>query len=333
MFNIPSFSGFKFSHSSPSVEPFIFTVNTSLTGQSASNQFFMPLASSVDLNIDIDWGDGTPIQNVTLNTDAQHTYASAGIYTISVTGSLVNWRFNNTGDRTKMLNISQWGCFNMNLEAAFYGCSNMNSTATDYPIITSTNLNGCFRGCTIFNGAINNWNVSIVQNFGNFFRDALAFNQNIGGWNTSSATAMTSMFQNATAFNQNIGSWNTINVTNMNNMFNAAIAFNQSISLWDVFNVTNMGSMFSGATAFNQNIGSWQIQNVTNFSNFMRFKTFNDYSASNLDSIYNNWSDIFVQPNVSINFQTIKYTASAQAGKNILTGSPNNWVIVDGGTV
>jgi hypothetical protein len=33
-----------------------------------------------------------------------------------------------------------------------------------------------------------------------------------------------------------------------------------------------------------------------------------------------------------IDFNTIEYTAGGQAGKNILTGAPNNWTITDGGT-
>jgi hypothetical protein len=70
---------------------------------------------------------------------------------------------------------------------------------------------------------------------------------------------------------------------------------------------------------------------VTNFVGFMAGKTAANYSATNLDSIYNGWSSRPVNPNLSISFGTIKYTAAGQAGKDILTGAPNLWVIVDGG--
>jgi hypothetical protein len=63
----------------------------------------------------------------------------------------------------------------------------------------------------------------------------------------------------------------------------------------------------------------------------MAGKTAVDYSTANLNSIYNNWSLLVVQPNEAINFGTIKYTLAGQAGKNILTGAPNNWIITDGG--
>jgi surface protein len=121
----------------------------------------------------------------------------------------------------------------------------------------------------------------------------------------------------------------------MNGMFNNARRFNNggssSINNWNVGGVTNMSSMFNSATAFNQDIGSWNVGGVTNFTGFMAGKGAANYSAANLDSIYNGWSQLNVQPNITISFNTIKYTAAGQAGKDILTGAPNNWSITDGG--
>jgi hypothetical protein len=92
-----------------------------------------------------------------------------------------------------------------------------------------------------------------------------------------------------------------------------------------------MANMFNAATNFNQDIGSWNITRVTNFTNFMGNKTAANYSAANLDSIYNGWSTKNPRPTITITFSTIKYTAAGQAGKNVLTGAPNNWTITDGG--
>jgi hypothetical protein len=92
-----------------------------------------------------------------------------------------------------------------------------------------------------------------------------------------------------------------------------------------------MNQMFQSAIAFNQNIGTWNISNVTVFSNFMLGKGFGSYSSANLNAIYNGWSLLTVQPSIVISFGTIKYTLAGQAGKNILTGAPNNWTITDGG--
>ena len=262
--------------------PFEFTVKTDNAGVSTSTQFRMPLISSTGLNITVDWGDGSALENITVHTNAIHTYSTAGTYTIKVTGSLVNWQFANSGDRLKILNIASWGIFNLNLSVAvFRGCTNLTSSATDAPLITTTSFNQLFDSCSNFNGDISSWNVSLVTSFRQCFISAVKFNQNIGSWNTSS--------------------------------------------------VINMQEMFYAASAFNQNIGSWNVSNVTNFSGFMGAKTAANYSASNLDAIYNGWSSRSVKPNLSISFGSIKYTAGGQAGKDILDFAPNNWTIVDGG--
>jgi surface protein len=114
-------------------------------------------------------------------------------------------------------------------------------------------------------------------------------------------------------------------------MFDTATSFNQPIGSWNVSSVTIMSAMFRNATAFNQDIGSWDVSNVSNFSSFMQNKNQFNYSATNLDSIYNGWSLLSLIPNIIIDFNSIKYTLAGQAGKNILTGAPNNWSITDGG--
>lgn len=295
--------------SGTTILPFQFTINTNntSTGSSASNQFKLPLISSLPLNAVVDWGDGSS-DTITVWNQAQttHTYASIGTYTVTINGNLSGWQFNNTGDRLKILNVISWGILNISVSSGFYGCANLTSNATDAPTISSTNLSSYFRNCSLFNGAIGNWDMSIVN-------------------------TMVSMFNSATSFNQNINTWNTSAVTNMQNMFVSASAFNQSLSSWNTSAVTNMGAMFQSATAFNQNIGGWNISNVTNIANFMSTKTPLTFSTSNLDAIYNGWSSRPVKPNLSISFGTAKYTSASSAGRAILTSAPNNWTITDGG--
>ena len=137
-------------------------------------------------------------------------------------------------------------------------------------------------------------------------------------------------FFNCVNFNGAIGNWDVSNVIDFSQMFRSAPAFNKDIGSWDISNAVNIGGMFRGAT-FNQNIGSWNISNITNATDFMTGKTPATFSATNLDAIYNGWSSRPVQPNISITFGTAKYTAAGQAGKDILTGAPNNWTIIDGG--
>jgi surface protein len=432
---------------------------------SASNQIKLPLDVGGTYNFTVYWGDGTQDTITSWNqAETLHTYATAGIYTIGIVGTIIEWSFGNSAvnDNEKFLSISSWGslqfgvmsdfnflgCINLdlvgvtdvpdlsatialqnsfdgctslttinrsnewntsnviNMVATFFGCSALNTDISSWDVSNCTDMNGMFGNCQVFNSDISGWDTSQNTDMYAMFADAQSFNQPIGSWNTSNVTTMQETFSNALAFNQPINSWNVSNVTNMllmfrgantfnqalnswntgsvNNMsftflsatnfngnisswntssvttmfgmFSGASTFNQNISGWDVSNVinframftnctffnqpigiwnvgnaTSMNNMFSGATAFNQDIGAWNISNVSNFLDFMSGKSFTNYLALYLDSIYNNWSLLTVQPNISINFGTIKYTLAGQAGKNILDFAPNNWTIADGG--
>ena len=397
---------------------FVSTWDTNNTSgsSSASNQVKLPLYNGGTYNFTVDWGDGTQNTITSWNqAETLHTYASAGVYTIGIVGTITEWSFLNSAvdDCQKILSILSWGslqfgtldlgsfsnCIDLDLSsvtdvpdlsstitldnafsfctnlttinnsnswdttnvnlfiAMFFSCVNFDSNISNWDMANATNINTMFQGCTSFNQPIGSWDVSSVTNMSSLFTNCTQFNQPLNSWNVSLVTDMNSMFGGATNFNGNISSWNTSNATVMLGMFNNASSFNQNISSWDVSNVqlfismfenatnfnqpigswnvssvTDMNSMFVDAFAFNQDIGSWDISNVTNLSNFMFGKTFNDFSTTNLNAIYNGWSLLSVQPNLTnVNFGTIKYTAGGQAGKNILTGAPNNWVIIDGG--
>jgi surface protein len=271
---------------SSAVSEFVFGIDTTNTGSSLSTEFKLPLTTSTGLNAVVDWGDSTTDTITAYNAaEVTHTYASGGTYTISITGTLPGFKFNNAGDKLKIINISSWGVLNITTTSAFYGCTNLTCSATDAPTITSTNLTSTFQSCTNFNGNIGNWDVSAVTNMANIFHTATAFNN--GG-------------------SSSIGSWNTSLVTDMSRAFNTA-------------------------TAFNQNIGAWNVEAVTNIVFFMSGKTAANYSAANLDAIYNGWSTQSVQPNLTISFGSIKYTAAGQTGRDTLDNAPNNWTITDGG--
>jgi surface protein len=389
----------------------VWNTNNTSGGSSASNQVQLPLEATGSYNFVVDWGDGSQ-NTITVWNQAQtlHTYSTSGTYTINITGTINGFVFNNTGDRNKLISISNWGtlnlgnsgnyfngCTNLNLSSAvgvldltgtidltsmFLNCSSLttinnvnqwnvsnvldmtqmfsdcvlfNDDLSNWDVSSVIKMNSMFQN-TIFNSDISSWDVSSVGDFISMFSNNSVFNQPLNSWDVSSGTNMSGMFSLAVSFNQPLNSWDVSSVVNMSNMFAFASAFNQSLSSWDVSNVTNMSfmfrsatsfnqvingwnvssvtdmqSMFRQATNFNQKLGLWDISNVTNFTNFMLGKTNLNYSANNLDDIYNDWSLLSVQPSIVISFGTIKYTIVGQAGRNILTGVPNNWTITDGG--
>jgi surface protein len=229
-------------------------------------------------------------------------------------------------------NIGNWNVISVtNMAEMFAGATAFNQDIGGWNVSNVTNISGMFQNTTAFNQNVGGWDVSNVVSMGAMFQNATAFNQNIGGWDVSNVESMGAMFQNATAFNQDISGWDVSNVNIMGAMFNGATAFNQNIGGWDVSNVVSMGAMFQNATAFNQDIGTWDISNVSIFNDFMTGKTPATFSATNLDSIYNGWSLLSVQPNIIISFGTAKYTIAGSAGRSVLTSAPNNWFCIDGG--
>jgi len=243
------------------------TTQTS-TGSSGSNQVKLPLESGGTYDFEVDWGDETS-DTITVWDQAEtiHTYAVEGTYTITITGTIIGWRFNNSGDRLKLTEIKSLGPLRLgNSNGYFYGCSNLTITATDVLDLTgTTTMQYAFRGCSSLTTvpSMNEWDISSITNMSRMFYDASSFNQDISTWDTSNVTTMSYMFFNASSFNQNIGNWDVSSVTSMYSMFAFATAFNQEIGSWNTSNVNTMFYMFYNASSFNQNIGNWDTSNVT----------------------------------------------------------------------
>ncbi len=228
---------------------FTSTWDTTKPGSSGTKQITLPLQLSGTYNFMVDWGDGNTDSITSWNQlEVTHNYSSQGVYTIKISGTLIGWRFNNGGDRLKLLEISKWGAIRLGTSGGyFYGCSNLNLTATDNLDLRGTkSLSQAFRGCTNLGdaGNINGWDVSSVTNMNYMFYGASSFNQNLSAWDVSSVIDTSYMFYFASSFNQDIGGWNVSSVMNMNRMFYGASSFNQSIGNWDVSSVATMYAMF-----------------------------------------------------------------------------------------
>lgn len=285
---------------------FVSTWDTTFTSGSstASNQIQLPLINGGTYNFVVDWGDGTQDTITSWNqAETLHTYASAGIYTLTIDGTILEWSFFESiidfgvSDSIKLTSISSWGSlqFGVLANSNFNGCVNLDLTSvSDLPNLSNTiTLDNCFSDCNSltninrsnewdtsnvnimiatfansnnFNSDISSWNTSNVNDMNGMFLNATSFNQNIGVWDVGNVTAMQGMFNGATVFNQDIGGWNVSSVNDMSSMFFSAINFNQNIGSWTVSGVTNMNTMFRGATAFNQDIGGWNVSNVTDMS-------------------------------------------------------------------
>lgn len=206
-------------------KPFVMVWNTELisTGSSNNNQIKLPLVSSGVYNFNVEWGDGTNNQ-ITDWEDALHIYSKPGKYLVSIKGLITGWRFNNTGDKLKLISVYNWG--NLKL----------------------TNTGGYLQGCTnlrIFAEDI--INAVDISNFSNFFNGCSTLNtiKGITYLNTASVINMSGLFKNSN-FNQDISNWDFSNVINFtefltsNNQFSTANYDKLLISLAGQSTVTDI---------------------------------------------------------------------------------------------
>ena len=201
-----------------------FVINIDTTRGDEQDRMRLPVQGT---NMTIDWGDGNTetVTQPDLPDETNwivHNYSSPGVYRISVSKEIELVRFNNDGDREKVVSgVANWGAAQwISFNRAFRGCENFNPVFYDAPdLSTVTSLQLCFGLCSRFNQDISGWDVSNISNMTSFLNGANSFNQDISGWDVSSVTNMETMLRNAVSFNQDIGKWDISSVTNMADMF------------------------------------------------------------------------------------------------------------------
>ena len=190
-------------------------ISDQITGVGESNAFIsvwnltessksidLPLESSGDYNFTVDWGDGTVVNVTSYNADGKsHTYTTKGVKTVTITGKIKGFRFNNEGDRAKLINITNWGVLNLgNSGAYFHGAENLIDISGDPDLTGTTNFSSMFNFAKRFDADISDWDVSNVTSMHKMFTGAEDFNQDIGSWNVSEVTDMGYIFNHAYSF-------------------------------------------------------------------------------------------------------------------------------------
>ena len=318
----------------PSADAFVATWNTAntSTGSSATNEIKLPLVSGGTYNFTVEWGDGnTDVITAWNQSEVTHTYLSSGVYEIictpNVVGGLTGWSFLNTGDRLKILNVSQCGQLTLlnNVSGGyFFGCSNMTWTATDSlktPGIV--NMNNAFLNCSVFNGVLNFSDTSAFANLRQMLSQCLLFNRDV----IISAAGISSCYQllqGSTAFNSNISitSSTTVDcfqiITQCVNFNGSFFVSNPSILTQGLFNCDAFRGSLAGLTI-----------NACNLTNMMQNAT--GMSTASYDATLIAWAAQLPWTGTAVHFGGSKYTAggAAETARNAITAS--GVTITDGG--
>jgi len=311
--------------------PFEFTILT----LEADDTFTPPLYDGGTYDFVIDWGDLSSSTITSFNDeDLTHTYADEGAteYSISISGTLIGWKFDNAGDKTLMKDISQWGCFRPgNTGDTFKGCSNLTISATDRMNLSGvTDINEMFQLCgsltTIPN--IGTWDVSNVTSFYGMFHSDVLFTGDISTWDVHNCQNFGYMFYHCDVFNVDLSGWNTESATQMTWMFYEAAIFNRDVGDWDVGGVSNFDQMFRGALAFDQDLSGWDITGMTSASAMFLNVTL---STSNYDALLIGWEAQTEQAEVIFGAGNSQYSAGAAATAKGVLETTSLWVITDGG--
>ncbi len=339
---------------------FVFEVDTTQAGVSAADEFLLPLISTGTYNCLVDWGDSNS-DTITVWNQAEttHTYASSGTYTITITGQITGWRFNNGGDKSKITNISQWGVLKLgNDDGYFYGCNNLTITATDllnttgmtnfskffiscssittipnidqWNVSNITTVRNMFLICSNFNSPLNGWDTSSMLDMTNLLNSAASWNQpTLNNWDVSNVTQMFGVFANTSTANPDISDWDVSSVVSFETMFVNNGGFNQDLSTWNTVSGEIFGRMFLNASSFNSDISSWNVSQMTIGTSFLEGAT--SFSTENYDLLLVAWNQLTLQSSVSIHFGTTEYSVGAPATARANLVNSDSWTIVDGG--
>jgi len=259
-------------------------------------------SSSRKYDFTIDWGDGT-VESIgspsTTGVDLRgssydkgneppeisHTYTTAGIYTIEITGTFEEWSFRDistptSNDHDKLIRVHSFGDLGYkNLGYAFRDCTNLTLFAGGYTQ-SVTYMGGMFSGASGLTSL------------------------DLSNLDTSSVTYMTGMFWNASGLTSlDLSSFNTSSVTNMSSMFSGASGLTSlDLSNFDTSSVTSMSYMFQNATGLTTlDLSSFNTSSVTTmgymFHNASSLTTldlsnFNTSSVTNMDYIFNGASSL-----------------------------------------
>ena len=289
---------------------------------SASDTIVLPMTAGNTVH----WGDGS---SDTTNT---HTYASGGVYTVTIEGAVNTFRFAGAGDRLKILDVSNWGTFDIANDRTFQNCSNLDVTATDVPILSSSNsASSLFQACNLIYVDFSTWDFSVCTNFRLFLNRNYNFTGNVEGIIQSGVLRIDQGFNLTPLGNPDLSTWDVSGVT----IWQDALRSCQLGALTDVSGWVPQGNM-NGAFLINPDfeglgLDTWTIGAITNGINLFANCTL---TTANYNAALIAWEAQAPTNAVPINFGSSQYTlgGAAEAARTSLI-TTYGWTITDGGGI
>jgi len=175
--------------------------------------------------VTVDWGDASPTDQ--WSSAPIHSYASAGTYTVTVTGTAnaFNGIVNAVGGIVTITSVTPWLDSLTDLSYLFAG-QQQNFTVPTFsgikpfpppPPTYLTNFSNMFNGAVAFDGSnLNTWDTSTVTDMSNMFNGTTSLYPDISSWNIGQLVTARSIFANSPAFISDTTTWpNFVSNTNL----------------------------------------------------------------------------------------------------------------------
>ena len=215
-------------------------------------------------------------------------------------------------------------------QSMFWNCNFLNCDFTAWNFSSIVSTAAMFSGCDDLDGDFTGCNMSSAADMQEMFRNCESFTgKGLSGWNVSNVITFDAMFYGCVIFNQDLSSWDVSSATIFTEMFRECTILDTDLSGWVMTQSINLDSMFRQAAAINFSVASWGVENVTTVEAFL-FDALS-YTTANYDALLISWAAQTVHPNQTLYAYPSYTVATAQASRDILTGSPNFWLIFDGG--
>jgi len=296
----------------PPPTPFIFAMETTTAGQAIT----LPCRNKGIFNAVVDWGDGTPTSTVTAYNAAAltHTYAAAGVHTLSVTGQFPNIYFSGSADAPLLRSVTQLGDVGwIDLYRAFAGCTGLTSFGGVASTSLVTSMALMFYGCSGMTTC------------------------DITALDTSAATTLAQMFRGCAALTTvDLSAAVTSAVTDMSLMFFQCSALSSvNLTGLDTSAVSTFGSMFrSCPSLLALDLSGFSLAGITATSALTNLALGTNMGTAGYDATLVAWDAQAPLAGLTPHFGTSQYTLAGAAGAAHadLIGT-YGWTIHDGGGV
>ena len=262
------------------------------------------VAFTVTGNHTIDWGDGSALENVNSNVQAEHAYdydtissataCSRGYRQVRITitpqsgQNITNLQFGKKHSTIVHGRIfSQW----LDINISGTELTTFRFSETSYAnLLEKVKVYQVTNKCT---------------SCANMFRDCSSLQSlNLSSFNTAAVTSMATMFFNCYSMQSlNLSSFNTAAVTNMTSMFSACNSLQSlNLSSFNTAAVTNMASMFSACSSLQSlNLSSFNTAAVLSMASmfggcsslqYIDLSSFNTAAVTSMQSMFQNCSSL-----------------------------------------